>query len=182
MLLNSLIKRNLKLIVNGGNSKVVIRRPTTSFEFQQASSHDLSNKLKSNLMVSNKIENNSWKTLQNNRFFSTTSATTKNLNNVDQKNNNSTTTTNTTANTTPTNTTTTTPSSSSSKPNDRKFINVIFIDKSGKKIEVKAPLGMNMLEVAHKNDIDLEGLKKLLENFSIIILIIIFFFVHYFQS
>jgi hypothetical protein len=37
------------------------------------------------------------------------------------------------------------------------FINVIFVDKTGNKIPVKAPLGMNMLEVAHKNDIDLEG-------------------------
>ncbi len=32
-----------------------------------------------------------------------------------------------------------------------------FIDADGIKIEVDAPLGLSVLEIAHKNDIDLEG-------------------------
>lgn len=36
-------------------------------------------------------------------------------------------------------------------------ISVIFVDKDGKDQEVRAPLGKNLLEVAHDNEIDLEG-------------------------
>lgn len=32
-----------------------------------------------------------------------------------------------------------------------------FIDPEGNKKEVDAPLGLSILEIAHKNDIDLEG-------------------------
>lgn len=32
-----------------------------------------------------------------------------------------------------------------------------FIDADGNKKEVEAPLGLSVLEIAHKNDIDLEG-------------------------
>ncbi len=34
---------------------------------------------------------------------------------------------------------------------------VIFIDKDEKKIEIEAPVGLSLLEVAHQNNIDLEG-------------------------
>lgn len=34
---------------------------------------------------------------------------------------------------------------------------VIFKNKSGKKWEVQAPIGVSLLEVAHKNEIPLEG-------------------------
>ena len=33
----------------------------------------------------------------------------------------------------------------------------MFVDKDGKDQEVRAPLGKNLLEVAHDNEIDLEG-------------------------
>lgn len=36
-------------------------------------------------------------------------------------------------------------------------INVIFVDKDGEEIHVKVPIGMNILEAAHENDIELEG-------------------------
>ncbi|ESQ55278.1 hypothetical protein EUTSA_v10026290mg [Eutrema salsugineum] len=36
-------------------------------------------------------------------------------------------------------------------------INVIFVDKDGEEIHVKVPIGMNILEAAHQNDIELEG-------------------------
>jgi 2Fe-2S ferredoxin len=34
---------------------------------------------------------------------------------------------------------------------------VIFIERDGSKKEVEAPLGLSVLEIAHKNDIDIEG-------------------------
>lgn len=34
---------------------------------------------------------------------------------------------------------------------------IIFIDGDGIRIEIDAPVGLSILEVAHKNDIDLEG-------------------------
>ena len=33
-----------------------------------------------------------------------------------------------------------------------------FVDKDGDKQHIKVPIGMSMLEAAHENDIDLEGL------------------------
>jgi hypothetical protein len=36
-------------------------------------------------------------------------------------------------------------------------ISVTFIDKDGSEINVFAPIGTNLLEVAHDNEIDLEG-------------------------
>ena len=36
-------------------------------------------------------------------------------------------------------------------------INVIFVDKDGEEIHIKVPIGMNILEAAHENDIELEG-------------------------
>ncbi|CAF2148885.1 unnamed protein product [Brassica napus] len=36
-------------------------------------------------------------------------------------------------------------------------INVIFVDKDGEEIHIKVPVGMNILEAAHENDIELEG-------------------------
>jgi hypothetical protein len=36
-------------------------------------------------------------------------------------------------------------------------ISVTFIDKQGKEVNVQAPVGKNLLEVAHDNEIDLEG-------------------------
>ncbi|KAA8495404.1 Adrenodoxin-like protein 1, mitochondrial [Porphyridium purpureum] len=40
---------------------------------------------------------------------------------------------------------------------ESRAITVYFIDRDQRRIEVKAPLGANMLQVAHRNDIDLEG-------------------------
>ncbi|MBX3457620.1 MAG: ferredoxin family 2Fe-2S iron-sulfur cluster binding protein [Candidatus Paracaedibacteraceae bacterium] len=34
---------------------------------------------------------------------------------------------------------------------------VTFIDQAGNKKEVDAPVGLSILEIAHRNDIDLEG-------------------------
>ncbi|AIK97039.1 ferredoxin family 2Fe-2S iron-sulfur cluster binding protein [Candidatus Odyssella acanthamoebae] len=34
---------------------------------------------------------------------------------------------------------------------------IIFIDQSGNRKEVDAPVGLSVLEIAHRNDIDLEG-------------------------
>ncbi|MFN7038802.1 MAG: ferredoxin family 2Fe-2S iron-sulfur cluster binding protein [Alphaproteobacteria bacterium] len=34
---------------------------------------------------------------------------------------------------------------------------MVFIDAKGEKKEVEAPIGLSVLEIAHKNDIDLEG-------------------------
>jgi 2Fe-2S ferredoxin len=34
---------------------------------------------------------------------------------------------------------------------------ITFIDQNGSKIEVDAPLGLSILEIAHSNKIDLEG-------------------------
>ncbi|CAN8274424.1 unnamed protein product [Cochlearia groenlandica] len=36
-------------------------------------------------------------------------------------------------------------------------INVIFVDKDGEERHIKVPIGMNILEAAHQNDIELEG-------------------------
>ncbi|KAJ0239393.1 Adrenodoxin-like protein 2 [Hirschfeldia incana] len=36
-------------------------------------------------------------------------------------------------------------------------INVIFVDKDGEENHIKVPVGMNILEAAHENDIELEG-------------------------
>ncbi len=36
-------------------------------------------------------------------------------------------------------------------------VNLIFINKDGEEKSVQAPLGLSILEVAHMNDIDLEG-------------------------
>ena len=32
-----------------------------------------------------------------------------------------------------------------------------FIEKDGTRLEVEAPIGLSVLEIAHRNDIDLEG-------------------------
>src|SRR3954471_8637442 len=34
---------------------------------------------------------------------------------------------------------------------------MIFIKAGGERVEVEAPLGLSVLEIAHRNDIDLEG-------------------------
>ena len=34
---------------------------------------------------------------------------------------------------------------------------MVFIERDGKRREVDAPLGLSVLEIAHKNDIDIEG-------------------------
>ncbi len=34
---------------------------------------------------------------------------------------------------------------------------LIFIDREGKKTEVDAPVGLSVLEIAHRNKVDLEG-------------------------
>jgi 2Fe-2S ferredoxin len=34
---------------------------------------------------------------------------------------------------------------------------VIFIERDGRRREIEAPLGLSLLEIAHKNDIDIEG-------------------------
>ena len=34
---------------------------------------------------------------------------------------------------------------------------VIFVERDGTRREVDAPLGLSVLEIAHKNDIDIEG-------------------------
>lgn len=34
---------------------------------------------------------------------------------------------------------------------------IIFIDRDEKRIEIEAPVGLSVLEIAHQNDIDLEG-------------------------
>lgn len=36
-------------------------------------------------------------------------------------------------------------------------MNVTFVDKDGERITVRAPVGENLLEVAHANNVDLEG-------------------------
>lgn len=36
-------------------------------------------------------------------------------------------------------------------------VNVVYIDRSGKRIPVKAKVGDNVLYLAHKHGIDLEG-------------------------
>ena len=34
---------------------------------------------------------------------------------------------------------------------------MVFIEKSGNRKEVEAPLGLSVLEIAHRNDVDIEG-------------------------
>ena len=34
---------------------------------------------------------------------------------------------------------------------------IIFVLKDGKEVEIEAPIGLSVLEVAHRNNIDLEG-------------------------
>lgn len=34
---------------------------------------------------------------------------------------------------------------------------ITFVEKDGKKVEIEAPLGLSVLEVAHEHSIDLEG-------------------------
>src|SRR5213075_3510295 len=34
---------------------------------------------------------------------------------------------------------------------------MIFIERDGKRREVDAPLGLSVLEIAHRNDVDIEG-------------------------
>jgi len=34
---------------------------------------------------------------------------------------------------------------------------VIFIQRDGARLEVDAPLGLSVLEIAHRNDVDIEG-------------------------
>lgn len=36
-------------------------------------------------------------------------------------------------------------------------INIIFVDPEGKETEIEAQIGLSILDVAHSNDIDLEG-------------------------
>jgi ferredoxin len=37
-------------------------------------------------------------------------------------------------------------------------ISVTFVDKDGEEKLIKVPIGMSMLEAAHENDIELEGM------------------------
>ncbi|CAH8345871.1 unnamed protein product [Eruca vesicaria subsp. sativa] len=46
---------------------------------------------------------------------------------------------------------------SENSPEETEKINVIFVDKDGEEIQIKVPVGMNILEAAHENDIELEG-------------------------
>ncbi|MFZ4762550.1 MAG: ferredoxin family 2Fe-2S iron-sulfur cluster binding protein [Alphaproteobacteria bacterium] len=34
---------------------------------------------------------------------------------------------------------------------------IIFVEKNGNRREVEAPIGLSVLEIAHKNNVDLEG-------------------------
>ncbi|KAG5178625.1 2Fe-2S ferredoxin-type domain-containing protein, partial [Tribonema minus] len=40
---------------------------------------------------------------------------------------------------------------------DEGSVNVTFVEADGRKVSVKAPLGKSLLEVAHENDVELEG-------------------------
>ncbi|GFR40038.1 hypothetical protein Agub_g576 [Astrephomene gubernaculifera] len=46
---------------------------------------------------------------------------------------------------------------SSSSSDGQETISITYIDKEGKEHTVAAPIGKNLLEVAHENEIDLEG-------------------------
>jgi len=37
------------------------------------------------------------------------------------------------------------------------MVKMIFIERDGKRREVEAPIGLSVLEIAHRNDIDIEG-------------------------
>ena len=41
-------------------------------------------------------------------------------------------------------------------------ISVTFVDKDGEEKHIKVPIGMSMLEAAHENDIELEGMNFLM--------------------
>jgi ferredoxin len=41
--------------------------------------------------------------------------------------------------------------------NSTNSISVTFVDKDGAETTVRAPLGKSLLEVAHDNDVELEG-------------------------
>jgi len=43
------------------------------------------------------------------------------------------------------------------RPPSQHSISVVFVDKEGQEQVVLAPVGKNLLEVAHDNEIDLEG-------------------------
>ncbi|CAF1711067.1 BnaC03g64420D [Brassica napus] len=47
--------------------------------------------------------------------------------------------------------------SSGTSGEETEKINVVFVDKDGEEIHIKVPIGMNILEAAHENDIELEG-------------------------
>jgi len=47
--------------------------------------------------------------------------------------------------------------SGGSDADSEETISVVFVDKDGNDQEVRAPLGKNLLEVAHDNEVDLEG-------------------------
>lgn len=49
------------------------------------------------------------------------------------------------------------PSSAHHSPRVFRRITVTFVDRDGERFVVKAPVGENLLEVAHENNVDLEG-------------------------
>ncbi|GMY38779.1 adrenodoxin-like protein 2, mitochondrial [Fagus crenata] len=53
--------------------------------------------------------------------------------------------------------TTTTGNASEEGSETKEAISVTFVDKDGEEQHIKVPIGMSMLEVAHENDIELEG-------------------------
>ena len=57
-------------------------------------------------------------------------------------------------------------------------INVIFVDKDGEEIHIKVPVGMNILEAAHENDIELEG--TILSSFHLSFCFVLFCLIIYF--
>jgi len=48
-------------------------------------------------------------------------------------------------------------SANKENPDDAEYVNLIFINKDKTEVQVKAKVGDNLLEIAHQNDIDLEG-------------------------
>jgi len=48
-------------------------------------------------------------------------------------------------------------SAKDSASSDAEYVNLIFINKDKSEVPVKAKVGDNLLEIAHQNDIDLEG-------------------------
>lgn len=52
---------------------------------------------------------------------------------------------------------------SSSVPPSSPFslsVHIKFVEKNGKESDVEAPMGKSLMEVAHENDIDLEGKRE----------------------